>query len=228
MGLIVLLTTLAVAVGDDFTAATAHLDQGQQLSLLGQTDNVHSLADAHRHLTEKGRTPLLLTNAGIFHDINRPVGLQIEDGRTVSALNRDDGQGNFFLKPNGVFFISNTGARTVTTDEWAQTPPADVKLATQSGPMLLIDGQVHPRFRPNASSKKIRSGVCASDPNTVHLFISTVPVRFYDTAVYARDVLKCRDALYLDGTISRMWQAGEGEPPPMPFAGVLSVSVTRN
>lgn len=209
-----------VAQAADFEVVTVDL-RTQQLTLLGQSAGVHTIQDAH------ARAPAAqaLTNAGIFHTPTDPVGLQIEAGQTTSPFTAAAGSGNFFLKPNGVFYIDASGAHTVTSDTWASAPPAGVQLATQSGPMLLIAGQPHPAFNASSPNQRVRSGVCASDPQTVHLFISTRPVRFYETAVYARDTLKCTDALYLDGVISALWTPGDPLPAPsQQYAGVFVVS----
>ena len=94
-------------------------------------------------------------------------------------------------------------ARVTPTARW-QTPQSGLILATQSGPLLLDAGQIHPKFTPDSPHRKIRSGVGTSDPHTVHLALSHGPVRFHNTATLFRDVLGCADALYLDGTISTM------------------------
>ena len=51
-----------------------------------------------------------MMNAGMFHPDHSPVGLQIIDGTVRNPINTDDGQGNFFLKPNGVFALGEQGA----------------------------------------------------------------------------------------------------------------------
>lgn len=206
-----------------FRVVSVQLSEQQGLVLLGQADGVHRFSAAHAHLRAQGRTVLALTNAGIFHSPSDPVGLQIEAGQEVSPLNTDAGAGNFFLAPNGVFYLDSRGAHTVTTAAYAAAPPEGVVLATQSGPMLLIDGQVHPNFNPDSTSRKVRSGICAATPDRVHVFLSTEPVQFYETAVYARDVLKCRDALYLDGVISQLWTPARKGFPKRQYAGILGV-----
>jgi uncharacterized protein YigE (DUF2233 family) len=213
-----MLALITAALAADFQVVTVDL-RTEKLELLGQTEGVHNLSDA----LMKRPSATALTNAGIFHTPTDPVGLQIEAGAQVSELNTQSGSGNFFLLPNGVFYIDETGAHTVTTADWVAAG-VTARLATQSGPMLLVGGQPHPAFREDSPNAFVRSGVCASDPFTVRVFISTAPVRFHEAAVYARDVLGCTDALYLDGVISTLWTTGAPLPAPQQYAGVLVVT----
>jgi uncharacterized protein YigE (DUF2233 family) len=99
-----------------------------------------------------------------------------------------------------------------------------VQLATQSGPLLLRNGVMHPAFRANATSRHIRNGVGVVG-NKVIFVISNEPVTFYELAAFFRDELKCRDALYLDGAISRMYseqlKRHDGGADLGPMLGVL-------
>jgi uncharacterized protein YigE (DUF2233 family) len=143
-------------------------------------------------------------NAGMYDEAGAPVGLYVEDGRQRHALNTRDGPGNFHLKPNGVFWIDTAGAAHVSTSEaYAEASPSP-KLATQSGPMLLIDGALHPSIQPDGPSRNVRNGVCAASGGALFA-ISDRPVSFGKLARLFRDRLHCRDALYLDGTVSSLW-----------------------
>jgi uncharacterized protein YigE (DUF2233 family) len=137
-----------------------------------------------------------------------PVGLLVVDGVQKSALNLGSGAGNFFLKPNGVFLIDAAGPRVVESSAYA-VGARGVRLATQSGPLLLTDGRVNPAFRPGSTSRLIRNGVCAKG-RTAYFAISNVPVNFHEFALFFRDVLQCRDALYLDGVVSSLHSAALG------------------
>ncbi|HEX7867883.1 MAG TPA: phosphodiester glycosidase family protein [Variovorax sp.] len=141
-------------------------------------------------------------NAGMYHEDFSPVGLLVRNGREESPLNLADGAGNFFLKPNGVFLVSDAGPRVVESSEYPALAKG-VRLATQSGPLLLRRGVVHPAFIPRSDSRKIRNGVGVIG-HTAIFVISETPVNFYEFALYFRDVLHCRDALYLDGTVSAL------------------------
>ncbi len=143
-------------------------------------------------------------NGGMYHPGYGPVGLLVEYGRERHPLNRDAGEGNFFLRPNGVFFVGGDGAGVMETEAFARARPA-VQFATQSGPMLVIDGRIHPRFLPDSDSLYIRNGVGILPDGRVAFAISRNAVRFHDFATLFRDALGCRNALFLDGSISSLY-----------------------
>jgi uncharacterized protein YigE (DUF2233 family) len=153
-------------------------------------------------LAAQNRQLVFAMNAGMYHADFSPVGLLVQEGREVSPLNLSTDAGNFFLKPNGVFLVSEAGPRVVESSEYPALSKG-VRLATQSGPLLLRHGAVHPAFIPDSDSRKIRNGVGVSG-HTAIFVISEQPVNFYEFALYFRDVLHCRDALYLDGTVSAL------------------------
>lgn len=152
----------------------------------------------------QGRTLTFGMNAGMYHADGGPVGLLVIAGREQSPLNLDDGQGNFFLKPNGVFFVDAAGAHVADAVDYAAAPRDGVRLATQSGPLLLKHGEIHPALRPASASRYIRNGVCAQGQQAVFA-ISERPVTFHEFASFFRDELHCQDALYLDGAVSSLW-----------------------
>jgi uncharacterized protein YigE (DUF2233 family) len=154
-----------------------------------------------------GRNERLLfaMNAGMFRPDLSPVGLLVQDGRQVSPLNLSDGDGNFFLKPNGVFFISESGPRVVESSEYPALARG-VRLATQSGPLLVRNGVLHPAFNAASTSRLPRNGVGVSGDTAIFV-ISEQPVNFYELATYFRDELHCTDALYLDGVVSSLYSA---------------------
>jgi len=151
----------------------------------------------------QGRALTFGMNAGMYHADASPVGLLVIDGRELSPLNLDDGQGNFFLKPNGVFSVDGQGAHVVDAVDYSASKDG-VRLATQSGPLLLKHGQIHPAFRPTSASRYIRNGVCAQGGQAVFV-ISERPVTFHEFASFFLDELHCQDALYLDGAVSSLW-----------------------
>ena len=150
----------------------------------------------------KTHKPILMMNAGMFHPDHSSVGLQIIDGTVRNPINTDDGQGNFFLKPNGVFALGEQGAVVQATDDFDVSK--SWRIATQSGPLLLQGGEYHPKLNPDSPNLHIRNGVCVSE-NVVHFVISDEPVRFYDLASLMKDVLGCQDGLYLDGAVSKLY-----------------------
>lgn len=177
-----------------------------------------------------GRTLVFATNAGIYDSRHAPLGLYVEDGKTLVPLNTAHGdpkRGNFSLLPNGIFSIDKRGnAHVQTTRAWQHKhePP---RWATQSGPMLVTDGHINPHFTADSTSIKWRSGVCARSAHKVVFAISKTPVNFHTFARLFRDKLGCRDALYLDGTLSQFYVNGHQYGPPgfmvKPWAGMFGV-----
>lgn len=187
-----------------------------------------SLQAFDKAMAGEGRPVLLAMNGGMYHEDLTPVGLLIEDRIQKSPLNLADGEGNFFLKPNGVFLIGKDGKAAVMEASAYATARPDVAFATQSGPMLVIDGQLHPRFEPNGTSRYIRNGVGVRDGNTVVLAISRSAVSLGSFARLFRDALGCPNALFLDGAVSAL-SGGErmivgGHYPAGP---IISVSAKR-
>lgn len=157
-------------------------------------------------LRPQQRRLVFAMNAGMFHPGFAPVGLFISNGKILSPLNTADAQGNFFLKPNGVFAIRENGTATVVETSEFPTLPAPIQLATQSGPLLVRSGKIHPAFNADSVSRLIRNGVGlnAASPHQVVFAISDEPVNFHEFAVLFRDTLHSPDALFLDGTISSL------------------------
>jgi uncharacterized protein YigE (DUF2233 family) len=136
-------------------------------------------------------------NAGMYAPDYRPVGLYVENGRELVRANTRAGPGNFHMRPNGIFFVAGETAGVLDTGSFLIKRPA-VDFATQSGPMLVINGRLHPLFA-RSSSRKFRSGVGLRDQHTLAFAISEAEVTFADFARLFRDKLKCDNALFLDG-----------------------------
>jgi len=137
-------------------------------------------------------------NAGMFDSALKPVGLYVEQGRELVHASTSSGYGNFHMRPNGVFYVSADGAGVVETQAFLkQRPRAD--LATQSGPMLVINGRLHPRFDRRSASLKARDGVGVRADGKVLFAVSEGEVSFYAFARLFRDGLNCPNALFLDG-----------------------------
>jgi len=144
-------------------------------------------------------------NAGMFDKESRPIGLYVENGREIRPLNRRAGPGNFHMKPNGVFYVDHAGWHVADTDAFADSRHDGLRFATQSGPMLVINGELHPGFADNGTSLQTRNGVGVSLDGTAWFVISDEPVSFGRFARLFRDKLTCPDALYFDGFVSRLW-----------------------
>ena len=151
-----------------------------------------------------GSAPIFAMNGGMYDEANWPVGLYIEQQRTLKPANRAGGYGNFHLKPNGVFAISGGKAVVQSTQDYLSSR-LKADFATQSGPMLVIKNQLHPRFSAASASRKIRNGVGIATNGDVIFAVSRRAVTFADFALLFRDHLNCANALYLDGTISSIY-----------------------
>jgi uncharacterized protein YigE (DUF2233 family) len=144
------------------------------------------------------------TNGGMYRSDRSPLGLYVENGRELVRANTAAGAGNFYIKPNGIFYVSGESASISETRHFLkQRPLADV--ATQSGPMLVINGAINTKFLPSSNSRKFRNGVGIQDSHRVVFAISNDTVTFNEFAKFFRDLLHCSNALYLDGTISSIY-----------------------
>ena len=210
--------------GSRFTVATVDLRK-VQLKLFWKDENgkkLGSLEGLETYLTRNKRTLLAGMNAGIFDTGFAPLGLHAERGRLLHPVKtRRSGYGNFYLQPNGVFYIDATGAHVTDTLEFTRTRRAVLE-ATQSGPALLLNGQLHPSFQIGSNNRLPRNAIGVSSVNTVQLVISDDWVNFYDLARFMRDVLKCTDALYLDGNISKL-RVPNARDDDGDFAGMIGV-----
>ncbi|MBO0902479.1 phosphodiester glycosidase family protein [Jiella sonneratiae] len=156
------------------------------------------------------REVALIMNAGMYHEDRRPVGLAVQDGRERHAAVLGTGSGNYSLRPNGVFFVEDGRARVMESSRYLETRHRP-ELATQSGPMLVVDGRLHPRFIEGSDSLNVRNGVCArEDGRVVSLVLSRTPVNFWDFGGFFKDRLGCRNALFFDGTISSLYYPAGG------------------
>jgi len=145
-------------------------------------------------------------NAGMYHEDRRPVGLYVENGEQHARLVTRAGPGNFGLLPNGVFWVDADGTAHVTETLAYEMLAPDARFATQSGPMLVLHGALHPEFNADGPSRKRRNGVGLSDDGrTLWFAISDTPVNFHTFARLFRDRLAAPDALYLDGVVSRLY-----------------------
>ena len=200
------------AVDPRFTVISIDTEHEElQLFLRDDTDKGFKRFDQLKTwLAARNKQLVFAMNAGMYHASYAPVGLFIQNTEQLTALNLADGWGNFFLKPNGIFLLKKSGPQVIESSEYPALA-RDVLLATQSGPLLLRNGVVHPAFKPESSSRLKRNGVGVIGSKAIFV-ISEQPVNFYEMATFFRDTLHCQDALYLDGSIS----------------GIYSVELNRN
>jgi len=161
-------------------------------------------------------------NGGIYDKTYAPLGLYIEKGQQKVAVNRASGGGNFFIKPGGVFYLRGEQAGIVSLDKLKSTKGMDY--AVQSGPMLIENGVINWRLKPSATSRKLRNGVGINAQGKVVFMQSARETNFYDFACYAKSRLNVQQMLYLDGTISKMYQQGGSVPwQYYPFVSMITV-----
>jgi len=197
------------------TYRTYQLDPARQDLRLywdgGPVDHLGDFSALQRYVKAAGGELLFAANAGMFDPASKPVGLFVQNGETKFPLNLQDGPGNFYMKPNGVLVINqHLHALVVKSEDYPElSTPA--LWATQSGPMLVIGGEVNPDFMPDSKNRKIRSGVGVTKAGEVIFALSKQPVTFYEFAELFLTKFGCRDALYLDGDISDFWEPGDIE-----------------
>jgi uncharacterized protein YigE (DUF2233 family) len=162
------------------------------------------------HLESECSPPLMITNAGMYTRTNDPEGLLIINNELIEPLDIEDKKElNFYMKPNGVFYIDNNKAFIVTTEDYVKLEKEkkiSPDYATQSGPMLLISGRQHPDFNYDSNSKKLRSGVgILPDGRILFIISKNHNTNFHTFATIFKDVFLCKNALFLDGEISKMY-----------------------
>ena len=161
------------------------------------------------HLSAQNKRLKFAMNGGMYLRDLSPQGLYVEQGKVIKGVNRvQHAYGNFYMQPNGIFYITKDKTAHVTT---TQTFALDdtIEYATQSGPMLLIDGKIHPRFIPHSKNVHIRNGVGILPNGDILFAISSRKITFYDFAMFFKQH-GCKNALYLDGFVSRMYLPSQG------------------
>jgi uncharacterized protein YigE (DUF2233 family) len=194
---------------EDRSVAACIVDARTHDMVLGFGDGAGGLGSLQgfvARLPEGGVTVAM--NAGmwrVFPD-TAPVGLHVEDGVARSPLETGDGSGNFYLKPNGVFFVDADGRAGILETAAFETTAPLVRIATQSGPLMVTGGAIHPRIiLPTSEFEKIRNGIGITGDGRIVFALSLEPVSFGVFSRVFRDALGAPDALYLDGEVSRMY-----------------------
>lgn len=168
-----------------------------QDKIIGNFDNLK------KYVEGQGQNLLFAMNGGMYTTDFGPLGLYIQDQKMLHALNTRSGKANFYLKPNGVFYLTTQGKAVVCkTEDFKLTKK--IQYATQSGPMLVINGKIHPAFNKKSVNLNIRNGVGILPDQRVLFVISRQQVSFYEFAQYFQE-MGCKNALYLDGFVSRIF-----------------------
>jgi len=189
-------------------------------------ENFRSIENLRSWLQKNNKELVFAMNGGMYKPDNSPQGLFIENQKTLSPLDTSSGGGNFYLKPNGVFYLTtdNVPAICITRDF---KDNGKIKYATQSGPMLVVGGQIHPTFKEGSANLNIRNGVGILPNGRVIFVMSKKEINFYDFANYFKS-MGCKNALYLDGLVSRTylpekdWEQIDGN-----FAVIVGVTIPK-
>lgn len=180
--------------------------QKQQIDFYWKDDKgklLKSIQQLKEYVESKKKKLVFAANGGMFKRDFSPQGLFIQHKKQLAVLDTSKGQGNFYLLPNGVFYITTANIPVVCeTKNFIDN--GNIKYATQSGPMLLINGQIHSAFREGSTNLNIRNGVGILPNGRVIFAMSKKEVNFYDFAKYFQN-LGCQNALYLDGFVSRTY-----------------------
>jgi uncharacterized protein YigE (DUF2233 family) len=190
--------------GASYTLCEVALGEDLRLFHSGPDGVYSSFNKLNAALEAEGKTLGFAMNAGMYHRDLAPVGLYVEERQELSAIVTSDGPGNFGLLPNGVFCIGKT-FRVIESRSFKKTRP-DCRFASQSGPMLVIQGELHPKLLPGSESLYVRNGVGVTKDGSRAIFaMSNDEVNFHAFARLFRDELGLSDALYFDGNISRLY-----------------------
>ncbi len=202
----------------------------QEVKLYWKDDKgeiLKSIGNLKAYLAGHKQNLIFAMNAGMFQWDHSPQGLFVQNYKQMHAMDTTSGRGNFYLKPNGVFAITNENKGIVLTTH-AFVLSSKIKYATQSGPMLVIDGKLHPAFRKGSENLNIRNGVGVLPDGKILFAISREPINFYDFASYFQK-MGCKNALYLDGAVSRayipekQWLQTDGD-----FGVMIGIAVPSN
>ena len=192
-----------------FTVCSAGKGRVELIAAGSAESAIRRLAELEASLGPRANRVAFAMNAGMYNEDGRPIGLAIVDGKQKRAINRRKGGGNFHLMPNGVFQVHEDGrSEVVTSEKWKPAP--SIWLATQSGPMLVIDGKLHPAFDRDGASRHIRNGVGIGPRGEPLFVISDDAVSLGKFARFYRDRLKARNALFFDGAVSALWDPANG------------------
>lgn len=211
--------------GITYHIVRAKPEQVRVLWLDGDGNKLHTLPAAGRFLRARGEKPTAIMNGGIFEPGHIPSGLLVQDGKTLRPINRRPGKGNFFLKPNGVFWIAAGKAGVTDTDDFAPEL-AGLTQAVQSGPLLLKGGKTHPAFNKPSKSRLHRNGVGVTPEGEIVFAMTEFRQERFPNLWEFADLFRslgCRDALFLDGDLSQLRTGADIDRRSNLFASMIAV-----
>lgn len=167
-------------------------------------NNYSNFEQLQLDLQKQNKELVFAMNGGMYNRDLSPQGLYIEEGKTYAKLDsKKEGYGNFYLQPNGIFYLTKEKKGVVcTTQNFIAS--TSIECATQSGPMLVIAGAIHPKFREGSENLHIRNGVGVLPDGKLLFAMSKAKINLYDFASYFQQY-GCENALYLDGFVSKVY-----------------------
>ncbi len=162
-----------------------------------------SIGNLKNWLEKKNEKITFITNGGMYKKDNSPQGLYVENFIIKSALDTLNENGNFYLKPNGIFSVNSDKTASICTTSNYKANPA-IEYATQSGPLLVINNELHTAFNKESKNLNIRNGVGILKNGKILFAMSKEPINFYDFAAFFKEK-GCKNALYFDGFVSRTY-----------------------
>jgi uncharacterized protein YigE (DUF2233 family) len=227
--LFLLFITIANAQSEFIDFKVDNTKNDLELRLLDKSGNLlGSFERLEKELDNEGKELLFAMNGGIFMQNQMPLGLYIENSKIYRKLNtKKNLYGNFYLQPNGVFLIADDKAYILESSLVKEfVEKYKVQYATQSGPMLLINGA--PNHSLDKHRKKvIRNAICIDSKNTVILSISKKPVNFFELYKHLLKDNGCSSALYLDGGISNSYKKGDRLVESGPYGPLIAVTKAK-
>lgn len=165
--------------------------------ILKNFENLKSFVESRNH------NLIFAMNGGMFEVDHTPKGLYIENYKALKDIDTLSGSGNFYLNPNGIFYLTNNRKAYITkTRNFKKSK--EIKFATQSGPLLLINGKINIIFQKESKNINIRNGVGMKKNGEVVFAMSKKKISFYNFAKFFQDS-GCTEALYLDSFVSRTY-----------------------
>lgn len=173
-------------------------------------ENYKNFGNLKSQLEKENKQLVFAMNGGMYKQDLSPLGLYVKNGDEKAKLNTvKEAYGNFYLQPNGVFLITEKNIPIVCTTQNYNPESYEVKYATQSGPMLVIDGSIHPKFNKGSKNVNIRNGVGILPNGEILFAMSKEKVNLYSFADYFKSK-GCKNALYLDGFVSKTYLPSKG------------------
>jgi uncharacterized protein YigE (DUF2233 family) len=207
LGLLVLgLCSFSFRLGNDEFVTFIANPQKDQVKLYWKDDKgeiIRNFSNLKKLTEREGKALVFAMNGGMYQEDNSPLGLYIENQNLIKVLNKRSGKGNFYLQPNGVFYLTDkNGAVVCKTSDFKNSK--EIRYATQSGPMLVVEGGINSAFTKGSANLNIRNGVGILPDGKILFAMSKEPINFYDFALFFKDQ-GCSNALYLDGFVSRTY-----------------------